>query len=186
MVKKSLVSTSIKYGLAGGILIILPFLVLLKMDLKPLINLNTLILEGMLMFIFIYFGLREYRDKRNQGILKFWEGMTMGFMMYLIMALISAIFISSFVYLIDPDYILTISQTNMKFVEHNTVNPDPNFNSVTSFISKAAEYDVRLYKQGEEQLIWRASLSSKLDKLEKEGRKSAQVLLTQLEQDGLI
>ena len=105
MVKKELVLTAVKYGVVGGILIISPFLMLHFMDLKPLINLNTLILEGMLMFIFIYLGTREFRDNHNQGILKFWQGMTSGFLIYLIMTLIFLIFLWMFIYYMVPDYL---------------------------------------------------------------------------------
>ena len=105
MVKKALIRTSLRYGLVGGLIMIAPFFVLLKIGEKPLINLNTLILEGMLMFIFLYIGLREYRDKHNDGVLKFWEGMTSGFMIYICMALVSALIMAVFIFWIDPDYI---------------------------------------------------------------------------------
>jgi len=105
MVKKALITTALKYGLAGGILIITPFLLLLKMDQKPLVNLNTLILEGMLMFIFIYFGAREFRDKKNDGILKFWQGMTSGFIIYVVMASVFVLFLWTYINILNPDFI---------------------------------------------------------------------------------
>ena len=94
-----------------------PFFVLLKIGEKPLINLNTLILEGMLMFIFLYIGLREYRDKHNDGVLKFWEGMTSGFMIYISMALISALIMAAFIFWIDPDYITTYRAEAQDYIQ---------------------------------------------------------------------
>lgn len=82
-----------------------PFLILYKMDLKPLVNLNTLILEGMLMFLFIYFGSKEFRDKYNEGILKFWQGMTTGFIIYGCMTLVFLGFLWVFIYYLQPDFL---------------------------------------------------------------------------------
>ena len=107
MVKKALINTSLKYGLAGGVFLSAPFFILLAIDQKPLINLNTLILEGLLTTLFIYFGLREYRDRWNAGILKFWEGMTMGFIIYIVGAIIATGILSTYLYLIEPDYLST-------------------------------------------------------------------------------
>jgi hypothetical protein len=116
MVKKELIITSLKYGLVGGILIVTPFFVLLKLGESPLLNLNTLILEGMLMFIFIYIGLREFRDRHNGGLLKFWEGMTIGFMIYLGMALVSTIIMALYIFGIDQEYVITYRQEAIEYI----------------------------------------------------------------------
>ena len=124
MVKKELILTSLIYGLVGGVLIATPFFALLKIGEKPLINLNTLILEGMLMFIFLYIGFREYRDKRNNGVLKFWDGMTSGFIMYVSMAVVSTLILSVFLYWIDPDYIKTYRLEAQEYIQDSITRID--------------------------------------------------------------
>ena len=98
------IKLSVKYGVIGGILIDAPFLILQYMRLKPLVNLNTMIMEGMLIFIFLYVGTREYRDRFNGGELNFRDGMSVGFPMYIIMAVLYMGFLWVYIVWIDPGF----------------------------------------------------------------------------------
>ena len=46
--------------------------------------------------IFIFLGLKEFKDFFNGGFLQFWQGMIIGIGIYLIVGLLAGIFVSSF------------------------------------------------------------------------------------------
>lgn len=110
---RPLLTVPLKYALVGGVLAILLFFVMLFFDENPLITnkVNTIILN----LIFVFFSVTEYKKYYNNGILHFWEGMAVGFLTYFFIALISVLFIWSYLNLFNTellhDYIL--NRTNL-------------------------------------------------------------------------
>ncbi len=100
MIKNPLVATPLKFGLLGGSMTILMFMITYWMDKHPLIDMKFF--DFIIIPIFIFFSLKEFRDFQNGGILHFWQGMTLGVINYLLVAVISALFILVFLNLIDP------------------------------------------------------------------------------------
>ncbi len=96
-----------KYGLVGAALSIALFFVLMLLGENPLIN-GTLF-SFFFIPIFVFFAIKEFKKYHNAGSLHFWQGMTIGFGTYMILGLISAVFIWVYLYAIDPqllqDYI---------------------------------------------------------------------------------
>ncbi|PIB36373.1 hypothetical protein BFP72_13695 [Reichenbachiella sp. 5M10] len=120
---KDLFKISLRYGLIGSALLIIMFLVFYFSDENPLQELQMF--DLFVIPIFIFFGLKEFRDRYNGTFLKYWEGMTGGLILYTSMALITAGFVYTFVELIDPslvpDYVSSrleiLEETRTKIVE---------------------------------------------------------------------
>jgi len=98
-IQNPLIAVPLKFGLIGGSLSILMFLITYWVGKNPLIDLKFF--DLIILPIFLFFTMKEYRDFRNRGFLQFWQGMTVGVLNYLIIALLSAFFIFLFLNFID-------------------------------------------------------------------------------------
>ncbi|CAN5477930.1 hypothetical protein BH23BAC1_BH23BAC1_44440 [soil metagenome] len=84
---------ALKYGLIGGVLTITLFFILLYLNVNPLVASKRLDFGFFIIPVFVFFSIKEFRNLRNYKQLRFWQGMTIGFFTYLILAFISASFI---------------------------------------------------------------------------------------------
>lgn len=119
MDKSQLYKVSIKYGLAGGFVAIILFVTLFYMDGDPLSSIR--IFDFVLIPLFIYFSLKELRDYKYEGKIAYWQGMTAGFICYILIALISALTIWLFLSIIEPALFVQHKQENIAIL---TENPD--------------------------------------------------------------
>lgn len=100
MITHPIATVPLKFGTIGGALTILMFLITYWMGKNPIIDLGFF--DFIILPIFIFFSMKEFRDYRNERILHFWQGMTVGVISYLAIATISAMFILLFLTAIDP------------------------------------------------------------------------------------
>lgn len=101
--KNPLIRVPLKYGLVGGALSIFLFVLLYLLGKNPLIVYRGFDFSFLLLPIFIAFSMKEFRDRWNGKTLKFGEGMTVGFINYMTIAIVSALFTYIFLSVIDPD-----------------------------------------------------------------------------------
>lgn len=94
----------LKYGLVGAALSIALFFVLLLLDENPLIN--GALFSFFFIPIFVFFAIKEFKKYYSAGTLHFWQGMTIGFGTYMILGLVSALFIWLYLQAIDPQLLL--------------------------------------------------------------------------------
>ncbi len=99
ILKNSLVAVPLKYGASGAALSILMFIITYWMGRNPLIDLKFF--DFLILPIFLFFSMKDYKDYRNNGILHFWQGMTVGVLTYVNLALLSGIFIILFLDFFD-------------------------------------------------------------------------------------
>lgn len=141
--KNQLIAVPVRFGtIAGGLTIIL-FLVLFLMDVNPLIE--SRIVDLVLIPIFLYFGLKDFRDYRNGGILHYWQGMTVGVIIYLLMALISSIWILSFLELISPDLLVKYILDRTELLESSKLQIIEQMGEQTFLDSKAELQDITAF-----------------------------------------
>lgn len=141
--KNQLIVVPVRFGtIAGGLTIIL-FLVLFLMDVNPLIE--SRIVDLVLIPIFLYFGLKDFRDYRNGGILHYWQGMTVGVIIYLLMALISSIWILSFLELISPDLLVKYILDRTELLESSKLQIIEQMGEQTFLDSKAELQDITAF-----------------------------------------
>lgn len=86
-----MVKVSVKFGLLGAAVNIVIFLVYFFLGYNPLLEMGAL--DIFILPVFLFFGVKEYRDVVNGRLLDFWQGMTVGFIIYSFIAVIFAMFI---------------------------------------------------------------------------------------------
>ena len=82
------------FGIIGGVFCGLGFLVVYFLGLEPISF--TEIFGYILIPVFIFLGIKNFKDNMNDGELTFGQGMTVGFFVYSILAFISAMVIFIF------------------------------------------------------------------------------------------
>ncbi len=101
--KNPLIAVPLKYGLVGGGLSVLLFLLIYFLGKNPLIVYRGFDFSFLLIPIFTAFSIKEFRDRWNNSTLRFGEGMTVGFFNYMAIAIVSALFIWIFLAVVDPE-----------------------------------------------------------------------------------
>ena len=91
--KNPLISVPIKYGvIVSGLLMVL-FLVLFysgrhPMNISPFFDVRIIVFP-----LFLFLSIKEFRDLANNGVLHFWQGMIVGFVLLISIGLILSLFI---------------------------------------------------------------------------------------------
>ena len=91
-----LIYVPLRYGIIGAAINIIAILGLFYFGRHPLL-LNPLLDARLVLYvIFIYYSIKTYRDEFGNGKLHFWQGMAIGVINYMSMAIIVALFIQLF------------------------------------------------------------------------------------------
>ncbi len=98
-----LISVPLKFGTIAGGLSILMFLIAYWMGKNPLIDLRFF--DFLILPVFLFFSMKYFKDYKNNGILHFWQGMTVGVLNYVVLAVLSAIFIIFFLNFINAQLV---------------------------------------------------------------------------------
>lgn len=145
--KNKLVAVPFKYGIIGGFIVILLFLIFYFFNLSPLVNIKMT--DPLILIIFIFFALKEFRDKYNNRQLHFWQGMSGGVINYVTIALISAIFILVMTVIIDPEMTTKYIESRIELLIENkqtlvdTMNEETYLNTLAG-VKKTTGYDLAL------------------------------------------
>ena len=91
----------LKFGLVGGAMSALLFASIYFFGKNPLVVYRQFDFGFLLLPLFLFFSIREFRDFGNNRELRFWQGMTVGFLTYIGIAFISALFVWVFVSFVD-------------------------------------------------------------------------------------
>jgi len=97
----------LNYGSAGGVMLTLAFTVFYLLDQQPWRNLISFFLDAVIIGFFLVLAIRTFRVNYNHDELRFYHGMTIGFLSFTLMAAIYALAYAIFVYVISPDFINT-------------------------------------------------------------------------------
>jgi len=115
--KNKLFAIPLKYGAFGGGIVILLFVIFYLLDLDPLVNIKMI--DMFILAIFIFFALKDFRDRYNNRELHFWQGMTGGVINYLTIAIISALFILVMTVIIDPELTTKYVESRIELLHEN-------------------------------------------------------------------
>ena len=137
---------ALPFGLYGGGLCFLGYLTIYLLAIEP-ISMN-LIIGYLVTPIFVFFGVKSFRDNFNGGNLYFGQGMTVGFFTYTIIAMISALYIFGSIQL-DEELFTTFRQINLELMSANKVVLEENLNEAAyeetyANISNMSIFDVAL------------------------------------------
>lgn len=94
----------IKFGLIGSIFGMLLIVILFYSNRHPLLIPPMLDFRIVLFGFFIFFGIKEFRDYHNNGILNFWQGMVISFIIYMTIGIMVGLFIMIFAHLV-PEFL---------------------------------------------------------------------------------
>lgn len=86
----------LKYGFFGALLGMLVLVLLYYTGKHPLLIPPMFDFRIILFGLFIFFGLKEFRDYYNNNVLNFWQGMIISFIIYMTIAILVASFIVIF------------------------------------------------------------------------------------------
>ncbi|OEK03421.1 hypothetical protein BFP97_18695 [Roseivirga sp. 4D4] len=102
---------SFRYGLAGGLMAIVAFLVFFYLDQEPWRNLISFMLDILIVGLFSFLSIKDFRSNYNNGELRFYHGMSLGFICYSTIAFVFAIFYLVFMQWIEPDFLNMFIET---------------------------------------------------------------------------
>lgn len=145
--KNKLVAVPLNYGIIGGFIVILLFLIFYFFNLSPLVNIKMT--DPLILSTFIFFALKEFRNKYNNRQLHFWQGMSGGVINYVTIALISAIFILVMTVIIDPEMTAKYIESRIELLIENkqtlvdTMNEET-YLKVLAGVKETTGYDLAL------------------------------------------
>ncbi|MEO9966429.1 MAG: DUF4199 domain-containing protein [Reichenbachiella sp.] len=115
---KPLFKTPLKFGLIGAGISMLMFFVLYLTGSNPLLEMQVFSL--FILPVFIFFGIKEFRDTFNQSTMSFSQGMTVGLIIYLSIGLFYSLFLVGVLNIIDTSVIMEeYVATNLQKLEES-------------------------------------------------------------------
>ncbi len=105
-----------KVGLLGGLFCVLAFLMFIFLEVDP--TNFSMVFGYIILPVFLFLGIRYFRNYQNSGLLSFSEGMSVGFFIYGIIALISGISIW-LILVLSPSVFEAIKSTKISVLENN-------------------------------------------------------------------
>lgn len=101
--KNPLVILSVKYGAAASLLLISLFIALFYMGKHP-INISVLDIRFLILPLFMVIGMKDFRDNKNKSTLHFWQGLSVGAIIFTTIGILVSLFIIAFSTM-DPDFL---------------------------------------------------------------------------------
>jgi len=124
--KNKLLTVPLRYGGIGGILVILLFMIFYFLGKNPIVEIK--LVDILILAVFIFFSLKEFRDSHNNRKLHFWQGVSGGMITYFSIAIISALFILVLVVVIDPTITTDYIQSRIALIDENKAKLVENIN----------------------------------------------------------
>lgn len=105
------------YGLTASVITIIAFLTFFYLEQQPWRNTLSLIMDVIIIGTMTFVATKDFRDNENGGELRFYHGMTIGFVIYAATALVFALFYTLFMTVIQPDFLELYRQSMQEFLE---------------------------------------------------------------------
>ena len=109
-----MIKVALKYGLIGAVLSVILFTTLYFIKQNPLVE--GRIFDFFVIPVMIFFSIKEYRDYNNGQRLWFWQGMSVGFLNYLTIGIVTATFIALFLQL-EPQVLTDFIGDRLVYLE---------------------------------------------------------------------
>jgi hypothetical protein len=146
MTQKPLFAVPIKFGSFAGIMSVITFMMLYFLDFNPFVE--SRMMDVVLIPIFLFFGIKDFRDVKNGRVLHYWQGMTVGVITYLLMGLISFVFIMIFIEL-EPQALTDYITNRLALMEASKVQfleqlGEETYNTAMVDLSKTSGLDLAI------------------------------------------
>lgn len=103
----------VRYGAIAGLLCIVLLVAIYYMGQHPLLIMPYLDYRILLFGLFIFFGLREFRDYNQNGILYFWQGLVGSYLVVFIASVIGALGLIVFAK-VEPRFVTSYIDTMLQ------------------------------------------------------------------------
>ncbi|QDH81390.1 DUF4199 domain-containing protein [Echinicola soli] len=113
------------FGVVGGVFCLLAFWVLSWVGLDPIDF--TLLFACLITPVFVFIGIKNYRDTTGAGEMLFAQGMTVGFVIYGLIALITALGIALFLQM-APDLFASYKADRISYLQEKQTYITENVN----------------------------------------------------------
>ncbi len=111
--------STFKYALIAGVFMILIYHLSFWLGVNPQIDLGHLFVDLVLIGLFVFFAEKDFKTYRNAGILHFWQGMTIGFLVYAIGAVV--FLLGQIIYYhFDAEAVINYQSAATKFLEERS------------------------------------------------------------------
>lgn len=118
--KHPIVVVGVRYGLVSSTLAIILFFAVMLFDENPLIVNKWF--DFFLIPVFVYFAVREFRLYYNGGALQFWQGASVGFMVYVTLALLFAGVVGGYLATAGESWVSDYVEDRTALVQENREN----------------------------------------------------------------
>ncbi|QCK14139.1 DUF4199 domain-containing protein [Mangrovivirga cuniculi] len=110
-----MIKLALRYGAFAILITIISFTVLFYTDQKPFINFNTIFIDGLSFLVLIGVATYEFKKYRQGGELRFWQGMSMGMIIYIMAAVGFSAFLYLFMAYIEPEALINYKKESIDF-----------------------------------------------------------------------
>lgn len=114
---QSIYRIPIRYALIASAAAITLFCILYFAGRNPLFIPPFLDFRILLFPIFLVFGIRDYKENHNQGYLHFWQGISVGFQITLIISFVMSLFILVFGTVIEKGFVNEFITESIRNIE---------------------------------------------------------------------
>jgi hypothetical protein len=114
-----IIKVSARFGSVAALSSIVLFSILYFAGKNPMFIPAYLDFRLLLFPIFLVFGIRDFKENRNEGILHFWQGFSVGMLIVLIISLSMTIYILVLGGLIDPSFTEKFITGTMQTIHHS-------------------------------------------------------------------
>ena len=114
---RAIMLVGLKYGAVSGVLSVLLFFAVVLLDDNPLIA--TRWFDYVLIPVFVYLAVREFKRYENGGFLLFWQGASVGFVTYVLSGLIFILVAYGYLSTVGERWITDYRQHQVGLLEEN-------------------------------------------------------------------
>ncbi|MFK7900225.1 MAG: DUF4199 domain-containing protein [Cyclobacteriaceae bacterium] len=135
-------------GICGGVLSIIYFLTFYFLGTPP--SDSIFAFDFWILPIFIFIGIKFFRDKLNDKKLRFWEGLALGIQVALLITVINCLFTFIFYQWIDGNFLTTyvndVLSQHLERREEMKELPQASFNKITEEIKQISSFGIAMLK----------------------------------------
>ncbi|NMM50273.1 DUF4199 domain-containing protein [Marinigracilibium pacificum] len=110
-----MIKLALRYGGFAILVLIISFVSLYYLGQKPFLNFNTIFIDGLSLLALIGVAVYEFKRYKQNGELRFWQGMSMGMIIYIMAALGFALFLFIFMSYIEPESLAIYKSDSIEF-----------------------------------------------------------------------
>lgn len=111
-----MLKVSLKYATLCGVFLIIAYHLSIYFGSNPLIDVRHLLFDLVIFGLFVFFAQKEFKVYHNEDVLHFWQGMSIGFLVYVVASVI--FFAGQLIYFhLDGDAVINYREAATNFLK---------------------------------------------------------------------